>query len=185
MAFMLIDLDRKPMRVKGAALLAGVAVSDTNVPIGKGIYRALRSGAAITVLNSGGSVLPQEAARAGFAISRPVPISIDAAEFLVPQPFDEVFTSVGERVSVEDLKFQVAPLVGNVEGFWIPVAFSSHGEQWATGWVRQSKDELEARVVHADGMSLSGSTIRVVPVHAPTSAFEVVVSTDDGNRSQT
>jgi hypothetical protein len=171
MAFILIDLDSRPMRVKGASLLPGIAVPNEKNPIESGIYRAIGSEGTATILNSGGSVFPQDSARAAFAVSRPIPVSIDAAAFGVAEPLDKVFIRQDESMIVEELSFQATPLSRQLEGFWLPAAFSGEG-CGLSGWVRQSSGAIAVRILHEKG-SRPSDALRVTLVHEPALSFEI------------
>lgn len=174
MAFVLIEVDQKPMRVKGVAMLPGIAVTDDMNSIRKGSYRGLQTSQCISVLNSGGTAFPDASSRAGFAASHPVPISLAAENIQRLTLLNDVFVDVTEEGTqrVSDISAAVSALAKELENFWVPARFTIEGGMLGTGWVRQDQEGVLLRVVHAFGAEPIG-TIEVALLHLPEIGFKV------------
>lgn len=181
MAFLLLELDRKPMKLKGQAMLPGISVPTHAEGIAPGTYKGVFSGVSVLVLAMGGRVFPDEAARQAFAAMRPVPVSIapalldrDELLFDVFVEDDANWTMTGGRVAVQALPASMA-------GFWLPVCFSVSEMPLGRGWVRQGAHDLEFRAVHPAGMALDADLVAdFTYIEAPSLALRINHEGRDG-----
>ena len=167
MAFLLLSIDKKPMRLKGASVLASIAVPSGEGGVAKGAYRGVRSQAVIHVVGGGGVAFPVDEARMAFEASKPVPLTLESSAAVVPDVLNEVFISEDEAHSFREGTMSSTPLPSGLEGHWIPVKFeSSEGKAVADGWVNQHDGRLDFRLLVR---SLEGdfSFATVVPSYMP------------------
>lgn len=171
MAFLLLSIDKKPMRLKGASVLASIAVHSGEGGIAKGAYRGVRSQAVIHVVGGGGVAFPVDEAKMAFEASKPVPLTLDSSAAGVPDVLNEIFVSADEAPPYWEGTMSSTPLPPALEGHWIPVRFESNsGKTVADGWVNQHDGRLDFRLL---ARSLEGdfSFAIVVPSHVPELRF--------------
>lgn len=171
MAFILLNIDKKPMRLKGVSVLAAIAVHSGVGVVAKGAYKGIRSQAVVHVMGSGGVTFPVAEARMAFEASKPVPLTLESSAAGVADVLNEVFVPRGDTPRLHEGKMNLTPFPSELEGHWIPVKFeNSAGETVADGWVIQHNGRLDFRLLTH---SLEGefSFTSVVPPHMPELKF--------------
>lgn len=171
MAFLLLSIDKKPMRLKGNSVLASVAVHSGEGGVTKGAYRGVRSQTVIHVVGGGGVAFPVDEAKMAFEASKPVPLTLESSALEVPDVLNEIFVSEGEAPSYREGVMSLTPLPSVLEGYWIPVRFENgSGRAIADGWINQHGGSLDFRML-ARSIESNFSFATVVPSHAPELSF--------------
>lgn len=160
LAFMLSEIDPRPMRIGGRLLQTALASCNSTQPPEKGIYRGQQSGAIIEVTSAGGRVTAAPEAELALSISRPVPVAFKRmGDDGVPLPIDEIFVPQNSTERFRREVFKSLWLERELMGFWLPVEFSSSGISQGAGWVRVFEDCIEGVVpdaCDAGGLSFTG-----------------------------
>ncbi len=181
MAFLLLELDRKPMRLKGKTVWPGISVPTHAEGIAPGTYKGVFSGVSVLVLNTGGRVFPDEAARQAFTVMRPMPVSIVPALLDRDELLGDVFVEDDEHWAMIEGRVAVQALSAPMAGFWLPVSFSMSEMPVGWGWIRQEAHDLEFRVVYPAGMVLDADLVAdFTHIEAPSLTLRIDHERRDG-----
>ncbi|MDU9399622.1 hypothetical protein [Pseudomonas sp. zfem003] len=165
MAFMLSEIDLRPMRAGGRTFQTALANCNSTQPPEKGVYRGQQSGAVIEVISAGGTVTAASEAKLALSIIRPVPVAFKRmGDGDVPLPVDEIFVQQDSTESFRRMVLSNLWFEKDLMGFWLPVEFFSSGTPQGPGWVRALEDCIEGAVpVTCDTEAISFTGLRAFP----------------------
>jgi hypothetical protein len=155
--FILMQLDAKPVRLKGVPVITGIAVGCGTSPVRVGGYLALRSRKSVAILSAGGNVLPDPRFDAVYRHCAPVPLALGLDVGGIPDVMGEIFVHAEESILMEEGGFDRRIIRDDLCNFWLPCRFdASDGEAVGYGWVLQDETMLRYRL-------LSGSQASATP----------------------
>lgn len=147
-AFILMQLDVKPMRLKGLPAVAGIAIGCSSSSVRAGEYVALRSRKPVVVLSAGGHALPDPRFDSAYRLCAPVPLAFRPEVADIPEIMDEIFVRAEESIRMEEGELDRQIFQIDLYGFWLPCRFETgNGDVVGYGWVMQEETMLRYRML--------------------------------------
>ncbi|WP_157055529.1 hypothetical protein [Achromobacter spanius] len=159
MAFLLMELDRRPIKVKGEAILPGIAIPGGAEDFRPGEYIGVNSGVVVELVNVGGKILPEEPARFAFSVCGPTPVSLRVDRIHRDTLLTDVLVKNKSELVVAECEFSRNSLPHELEGYWLPTVFFRGETRIGTGWILQTAGRIVCRLVHQRGVEVRGKIL--------------------------
>jgi hypothetical protein len=162
MCFILLEHDRRPLRLRGARIVPAVVCAINLEELIRGEYIGTTTLLIVEVKSLGFLADAVPEAKEAFALSKPIGVSL--SENAVSAQDGEVFIPSGSGCFIERSYGEVQPhWPASLRGHWIPVTFSPSGEQESRGWIRAWETKIEA--VAVDGALVSSGKVVIRAVY--------------------